>query len=50
MDLLGYFRQERGDQGHPDKESDLEALGRNAEALLLGRLHPSLENYVKIGK
>ena len=43
MDLLGYVRQKSGDEEYPYQEGNLEAEGRNAQALLLGRLHSSLK-------
>jgi hypothetical protein len=43
MDLLGYVWQKSGDEDYPYRESTLEAYGRNAQTLLLGRLPASLK-------
>ena len=43
MDLLGYLRQEGRDERYPYQEGNLEAKGRDAQALLLGRLYSPLK-------
>ena len=43
MDLLGYVRQESGDEKYSDTEGNLKAQGRNAPAVLLGGVYTSLK-------
>jgi len=42
VDLLGHLRQEGGDKRYPYQEGTIETQRRNAQAVLLGRLHSSL--------
>ena len=43
MDLLDWIRQETRDKESPDRKDTHGAYGREAQALLLGRLYPSLQ-------
>src|SRR3989344_6725285 len=43
VDLLGYVRQKNGDARYPYQKGPLETKRRNAQALLLGRLHSSMK-------
>ena len=43
MDLLGYVRQKSADAAYPYRKGALKDEGRDAQALLRGRLHSSVK-------
>jgi hypothetical protein len=43
VDLLGYFWSKSGNEATSDRGGDVKDAIRNAPAVLLGRLHPSLQ-------